>query len=555
MKLINCPSPSPFRHLGTIALTLTASLIWMTRPAMAAEEIRATFGLIQSSIPFTSLETYANDGILDDELTPYTRHISPEQLEELRGFLTTPVSPEVDLVAMSYFLNSDPGEVLLKKIGNVVRTRRHNGHLALRAALVLAAADQENGLTPLNIIDKFPTESLVIDFETGWAIVREVQDAINQSADAIAWIKDQFQAELAVNPSELEPLSPYQPATFPYSWQLASSSIILKRRAFPFDLYLPERNSPAPIIVISHGLGSNRDSYQYLAQYLAGHGFAVIVPEHKGSNAEHIQALLRGQADQVTESAEFINRTQDIGLILDELTQQAQTSSELIGRLDFETIGVVGQSFGGYTALALAGATLDFDYLESSCPSPEQIETGNDRNLNLSLLLQCRALDLAAMQTESLQLSLKDERIDAVIAINPIGSAIFGPDGMDDIEIPVMIMTGSADIVAPILWEQVYPFSWLQTPEKFLVTMHRGTHFSTIEMTEDDIPLPEPILGPVPETAQRYVKATSLAFFQTFLTSAPDDGGVPLTPGYINQISRDSMPLSIIQYFDLTSID
>lgn len=555
MKLINCPFPSPFCHLGTIALTLTTSLTWMARPAMAAEEIRVTFGPIQSSIPVTSLKTYANDGILDDELTPYTRYITSEQLDELPGFLTTPVSPEVDLVAMSYFLNSDPGEVLLKRIGNIVRPRQQNGYLALRAALVLAAADEDNGLTPLNIIEKFPTPILVIDFETGWEIVREVQDAINQSADAIAWIKEQFQAELAVNPSAPAPSPLYPPATLPYDWQLASSSIILERRAFPVDLYLPERESPAPIVVISHGLGSNRYSYQYLAQHLAGHGFAVIVPEHQGSNAERIQALLTGQADQVAESAEFINRTQDIQLILDNLAQQAQTQSELIGRLDFETIGVVGQSFGGYTALALAGATLNFDHLDSMCPSTEQIETGRDRSLNLSLLLQCRALDLAATQTDSLQLSLKDERIDAVIAINPIGSAIFGPDGIDDIDIPVMMMTGSADIVAPTLWEQVYPFSWLQTPEKFLVTMHRGTHFSTIGMTADDIPIPEPILGPAPEMAQRYVKEISLAFFHTHLASVPDDNVASLTPGYINQISQESMPLSIIPDFDLDSID
>ena len=555
MKLINCPSPNPFRHLGPIALTLTASLTGIARPAMAAEEIRATFGPIQSSIPFTSLETYANDGILDDELTPYTRYISPEQLEELREFLTTPVSSEVDVVAISNFLYSDPGAVLLKRIGHVVRTRRQNGHIPLRAALVLAAADEENGLTPLNIIEKFPTKILVIDFETGWVIVREIQDAINQSAKAIAWIKEKFQAELEANPSVPALSSIDQPATRPYEWQLASSSITLERRAFPVDLYLPDRESPAPIVVISHGLGSNRYSYQYLAEHLAGHGFAVIVPEHQGSNAERIQALLTGRADQVAESAEFINRTQDIQLILDNLTQQAQTNPELIGRLDFERIGVIGQSFGGYTALALGGATLNFDHLASVCPSIEEIETGRDRSLNLSLLLQCRALDLAATQTDPLPLSLKDERIDAIIAINPIGSAIFGPDGIDDIEIPVMMMTGSADIVAPILREQVYPFSWLQTLEKFLVTMHGGTHFSTIGMTADDIPIPEPILGPSPETAQRYVEAISLAFFHTHLASVPDDTVASLTPGYIHQLSSESMPLSIIPDFDIDSID
>lgn len=522
---------------------------------MAAQEIRATFGPVQASIPFTSLETYALEGVLDDELAPYTRYISPEQLVELQDFLTTPISDEVDLVTMSYLLYSDPGEVLLGRIGNIVRTRRQNGNIALRAALILAAADQENGLTPLNIIEKFPTDSLVIDFETGWAIAREVRDAINQSADAIAWIKTQFQADVAANPPAAPPSRLNQARTTRYSWTIASSTITLERRAFPIDLYLPERESAAPIVVISHGLGSNRYSYQYLARHLASAGFAVIVPEHQGSNAEHIQALLTGEADAVAESAEFINRTRDIQLILDGLTEQANTTPQLMGRLDFERIGIVGQSFGGYTALALGGATLNFDHLASLCPSREEIENGGDRSLNLSLLLQCRALDLAATQTDSLELSLRDDRIDAVIAINPIGSAIFGPEGMADIDIPVMMMTGSADIVAPTLWEQVYPFSWLQTPEKFLVTMHQGTHFSTIGVTDEDIPLPEAILGPVPQVAQRYVQATSLTFFQTYLGSASEQPNQSLTPAYISQISRDRMPLSLIQEFDLDAID
>ena len=47
-------------------------------------------------------------------------------------------------------------------------------------------------------------------------------------------------------------------------------------------------------------------------------------------------------------------------------------------------------------------------------------------------------------------------------------------------------MTGSADIIAPTLWEQLYPFSWLQTSDKFLVTMHQGTHFSTIGTSDED---------------------------------------------------------------------
>ena len=553
--------------LIAVALALVGTLLpghRDTHSAWAASEIRASFGPIQASIPLESLETYVDEGIIDEDLEPYIRYLSEDQVTELRTFLSTSIALDVDILTVSHFLYSDPGEVLLKRVGNIVRTRENNGFFALRAAILLAATDDQ-GFTPLNVIRQFPTDSLVLDFETGWGIARDTQQAINQSADAIALVRQQFETALAANPPGPVPPRLSRPPALRYAWHVERGGIPLKNRAFPVDVYLPQRESPAPIIVISHGLGSTVDSYQYLARHLVSSGFVVVVPEHEGSNAEHIQALLQGKAEDVAEPREFINRAEDISLILTELINQAETAPELIGRLDVDQIGVIGQSFGGYTALALGGATVHFDHLRDRCPTAEAIENGEDRSLNLSLLLQCRALDLAT--TEAAEgappletLSLHDERIDAILAINPIGSAIFGPDGFQSIDIPVLMMTGSADVIAPTLWEQIYPFSWLQTPEKFLVTMHRGTHFSTIGTSDEDIPLPEAILGPVPQVAQRYVRAISLSFFQTYLNDAygGNDASTtvqPLTPAYIDRLSRDPMPLSIIQDFDIDNLD
>ncbi|MEM9213406.1 MAG: alpha/beta fold hydrolase [Cyanobacteria bacterium P01_F01_bin.150] len=547
----------------SLAVSLIGSFVFPKGAAQAASEIRASFGPIQASIPFASLETYVNDGVIDDELEPYSRYFSDDQLMELRSVLATPIALEINnytISTISHFLYSAPGEVLLSRIGNIVRTRKKNGLYALRAAVLLAATDDQD-FTPLNMIRHFPTDSLVLDFETGLGIARDAQQAINQSTEAIAVVKQQFQDALAANPPEPPPSRLNQPPVVRYPWNLVNGSIItLENRAFPVDIYVPERDTPAPIVVISHGLGSNRDSYQYLATYLAASGFAVVVPEHAGSNATYIQALLEGKAEQVADPTEFLNRAKDISLILTTLTQQAETNPDLTGRLDFENIGVIGQSFGGYTALALAGATIDFNRLREICPTRDEIENGSDRSLNLSLILQCRAIDLATLESsEGLppleELSLRDDRIDAVIAINPIGSALFGPEGIPDIEIPVLMMTGSADVVAPMLWEQIYPFSWLQTPEKFLVTMHRGTHFSTIGTTEEDIPLPEAILGPVPQTARRYVQSISLPFFQTYLSAGPNTQTEALTPALIRRLSGDRMPLSLIRDFDLDDIN
>ncbi len=63
---------------------------------------------------------------------------------------------------------------------------------------------------------------------------------------------------------------------------------------------------PFPLIVISHGIASDRSSFVYLAEHLASYGFAVAVLEHPGSNAERIQLYFAGLAGP-PDAAEFIN--------------------------------------------------------------------------------------------------------------------------------------------------------------------------------------------------------------------------------------------------------
>ncbi len=62
---------------------------------------------------------------------------------------------------------------------------------------------------------------------------------------------------------------------------------------FLADIYLPVAQTPRQIIVISHGLGSDRTSFAYLAEHLASYGFVVAVPEHPGSNSKQHTSIIR----------------------------------------------------------------------------------------------------------------------------------------------------------------------------------------------------------------------------------------------------------------------
>ncbi|MEO0457582.1 MAG: alpha/beta hydrolase [Cyanobacteria bacterium P01_A01_bin.114] len=511
-------------------------------PGWSAERITFSYGALERSIDIEDLEIYAEEGRLTDELKGYARYFDPEDLEQFRRILTE--TANVDVVLVDRFLYTQQGGYILNIVGDFLRTgARLNGSKALRGALIQSAADPTDGLTLLNMLKRFAGSTVRIDIGKGIAIAREVDRAIYKANTAFTIVEQQANVERskAAQPDVSERLA-IASKPGPFTEQRISLERLSKDVDLPIDLYIPSlpgQALPRPAVVISHGLGSDRTSYAYLARHLVTHGFVVINVEHPGSNAEQINALLAGNAADVVPDSEFLQRPADISNLLTALEQRSQSDPKLRNLIDFERIGVLGQSFGAYTSLALAGAPLNFAELEEQCP-PEVI------SLNISLLLQCQVETLANPETPTRDLS--DPRVQAAFAINPITSVLFGEDSFSQIQTPTMVVAGTIDTVAPALPEQITPFTWLTAPDKYLLLMRNGTHFSTIGMTETNseaFDIPEAILGPTPEQAQAYIKAMSLAFFEVHLDNNLDYTAV-LTSNAARQLSRPTIPLSLV---------
>ena len=540
MKFINSKNSFAL-NLKSILLKL-GFLFTMTQFAtpkvMAAEEILVNYGPLQFPLSIETLRVYAEEGEITEELASYADLLTPQQLETLRTGLL--VKPDIEPLSISQFFYSYQGEKLLERVGQIVRTQAGQpGFYAIRSALILAAASEE-GLTPLNFLETFPTEGIQVDSGQGFQFIEELSGIIQTTEKAIAAIEEEALAEAAQEVQNF-PEGINGNGDFTYNQITLSLKDESRNRNFPVDLYLPERNlndRPFSLIVISHGLGSDRSTFAYLARYLASYGFAVAVPEHPGSNAEQIQKLLDGFANDVTPADEFIDRPLDITYLLDRL--EAQYGSII----DTEDVGILGQSFGGYTALALAGAELNFSALNRACDNL-------DKSFNVSLFLQCLALELPQEETP---IDLSDPRITSAIAINPLTSAIFGEVGISKIEIPVMLVSGSADPVTPALPEQIKPFTWLDVPEKYLALMKGGTHFSVLNESSGSVPVPAAAIGPDPQIGQNYLKQLALLFFSDrYYAQNPQFGS--LSASYAASISQPIMPLSLIESLDEDKIE
>ncbi|GAB1541467.1 alpha/beta hydrolase [Scytonema sp. NUACC21] len=514
-------------------------------PALGAERVSFSSNLGEFSISVTSLETYAREGKKDGELSFYAQHIPPQKLAKLRSVLGYRV--ELTPLMVAQLLYSSMGEQLLQYLGELIRTdSRLNGFYALRASLILAAADPE-GLTLVNVLKKLPSPTIRINSTLAFEIVDVFDSLIHQTDKATALIEQQSQIEAIASQSVnlAQPINLQLPGLVKWRKETLAFKDHIRSRSFVTDLYLPQQASPAPVLVISHGFGSDRKDFAYLAQHLVSHGFAVAAVEHPGSNNQQLQSLLKGAVKEAVEAKEFINRPQDISYLLDELQRLNQSSPSIQGRLNLQQVGVLGHSFGGYTALALAGAKLNFEQLKQEC----RVDNFNLNAANVSLLLQCLALNLP----DKAHYPLQDKRIRAVFAMNPVISGIFGQKGLSQVRVPVMLVAGSHDAVTPALVEQICPFTWLTSDNKYLLKIQGGTHVYDNQEFASAFPIPDKLANPNPALTRRYLKAMSLAFAKTHVAGQSEYRDY-LNPSYAESISQSPLPLRFVRSLTATQL-
>ncbi len=523
---------------GLLSLLLSAEI------TPAAEQIQFRYGLWSQSLAVQDLETFVATGEIHGSLRLVLSRLSLEQQQQIREALQAQY--EVDPVTVSRFSYTSSGELLLQEAGDLLKTPSgQNGWYGLRAALVLAAADPD-GLSLINLLRQLPTDIHIelTDVATVLGrfgrIIRETQetmDRLTQSTQAIA------AAELLPDLSQLPDLQ--APGSLAVSMQTLALYDAERDRAITTDVYLPDHEEPAPLIVVSNGLGARRDRFVELADHLASYGFAVAIPDHVGSDRQRLQEFYQGLHRENFEAAEFIDRPLDITFVLDELerlnaqpqvlpSDPSSASASLFQRLDLDRVGIFGYSFGGTTALSLAGASLDRSHLEHECATQSAL-------INISLLYQCRALELP-----DLGRSLQDRRIQAAYVFVPFGKSLFGPEGLRSVDMPIFWEATDQDVLTPLVVEQTPAYPWLTTPERYLAVANGLPH---ARLTLDVI---NRITGQsiewdaVKPITLRYQNVMSTAFFSVYVTR--NDAYRPyLTAAYAQALTVAPYGLTLVR--------
>jgi predicted dienelactone hydrolase len=493
------------RYALLIATGILAAIL-IALPVNAADRVFFNYGPFEFSVAVSNLETFAKEGKVERELGFYLNRLQPQPQQQatLRGFLRSRF--ELNPAVVSRVMYSATGVRLLTRVGDLIETRSgHNGLYGIRAAVSQALADPE-GLTVINFLRKFPTD---IHLNTAQIIgsIRAASTLI-QDTDALVASLEQRTSELAVS----EPAIDF---TQLLDLREAGESRVVKQtmnlrdpardREVLTDLYLPEGVGQVPVIIFSNGLGARYDRYDLLARHLASHGFAIAVPDHVGSNDQRQRNFFAGLEPENFDAEEFVDRPLDITFLLNELERINQ--SELNQRLNLQQVGMFGYSFGGTTALALAGAEIDFNHLEKACTPPINV-------LDISTLYQCRALELPR-QTYS----LRDRRIKAAFVFVPFGKSLYGQTGMSQVDIPIFWQAADQDIVTPLVLEQMPFFSWLTSRDRYLAVSKGLPHtLVTVQLLDRLMNTNRAAdLEKLTSVTDNYLKALTLAFLKTYV--------------------------------------
>ncbi len=219
-------------------------------------------------------------------------------------------------------------------------------------------------------------------------------------------------------------------------------------RDVPVRIYLPEGGGPFPTIVFSHGLGGSREGYGYLARAWAAHGYAVVLPQHAGSDGKIFRRLRSPTAvmrEALADTRNWEDRPRDITFVIQALAQLDASDAQLAGRFDLARLGVGGHSFGAWTAAAVAGARIVFP--GESAPRP-----------------------------------LSDPRPRAFLLMSPTdyGERGLGDGAWSSITRPLLSMTGTDDrtLSGGSYEARTRPFRDLPPGDKWLVVIEGAEHLS-----------------------------------------------------------------------------
>ncbi|WP_051338623.1 alpha/beta hydrolase [Streptomyces flavidovirens] len=226
-----------------------------------------------------------------------------------------------------------------------------------------------------------------------------------------------------------EAVTPENPTTFP------TGSYAAKVGADAADVYYPATTSRGlPVALLLQGANVDKAHYEGFARTVAAFGFVVVVPNHVRP-VFGVPGL-------------WASSDQALGAVAWAAAENRRDGSPLAGRIDTDTLTLLGHSFGGAAGMST---------IQGLCAPPF-----------------CAGLPPGAVKPAQLKAA-------AFFGTNsvPPGGGPVGP--IDNAGVPVALIQGDADgVAAPVAARDTYRA--LSAKPKALVGLHGANHFGITDV-------------------------------------------------------------------------
>ena len=444
------------------ALFLSFFSFYSANDSKAAEKINIKFE--EMSIPLTidqlsNLETYKNDST---EVIDWFKKNRFSKIFELSKFLKFPIFKEESLNRQ--VLRSWVGRRILSELSNTILVPGDKEGIKIFNTIE-NLLEVKNEVSTLDIVSALPVEEISLDIDNLILIISSWKNELAMQQNLIIKLNSLDKTKNYLLKNKKTEYDPY--------FKKVNKKIYTSHRVNPLNIEVWKRNkesSEKNLIIFMPGLGGNIENFRWIGDELSMRGWPVLFIDHEGSNSETFLEVIEGN-DAIPSSYDlFLNRIKDLDSVI-----KAHNNGAF--GLPNDSYILMGHSLGALIALLYEGDSPK-DEFEKRC----NLDLKNFALTNISKLIQCQLNEISLPEMNNLK------KARAIIGFNPFGSSIWPEENDSGIEMPVLFIGGTYDLITPLISEQFKVFlSTTSNPLNRFLIVEGASHFSPIRINDKNL--------------------------------------------------------------------
>ncbi len=434
--------------------------LYSANQSKAAEKINVLFEEMLIPLTIDQLTNFEESRNNSTEVIDWFKQNGYLKVLELSKFLKFPIFKEVSL--NRELLRSWVGRNILSELSNTILVPNDKDGIEVYNTIENLLEDKKE-VTTLDILKALPSEEISLDVDNLISIIS-------------SWKKElAMQQNLILKLNSLEKTNNnFSNRVNKYDSDIikVSKKIYTSHRVEPLKVEIWKNNndiSENDLIIFMPGLGGDINNFRWLGIELSKRGWPILFIDHKGSNSKAILEALEGK-NSIPSSAEFFSyRIKDLDAVI------KKHNNGGFGLANNSYI-LMGHSLGALIALLYEG-NLPKENFTNRC----NLALKDFAVTNLSKLLQCQLKEIPLPEINNLK------KANGFIGLNSFGSVIWPKEKDSGIEMPVLFIGGTFDLITPLISEQFKVFlSTTSNPLNRFLIIEGATHFSPIRINNDN---------------------------------------------------------------------